>query len=154
MRLLTLTATIFLMISAGCKKEEPGSTAIVIKTENSATIEAIEKTGQLWGIEEVTLNGDSSVTLTDADSMEMGLGCGLFMSDVSDGVMNLRTGQSCLLTDGRHAFITYELNEIEENKLTFIVTDKFDARAFGDGIQIARKAVTISPYSKTMYREQ
>ena len=62
--------------------------------------------------------------------------------------VDLLTGQSCDLSDGRHVFITYKLKSIKRNVLTFMVTDKFDARAFGDNIKIARKEIAISPYVK------
>ena len=62
--------------------------------------------------------------------------------------MILSTGQSCSLSDGRHAFINYEFKAIKQDRITISVTDKFDARSFGNGIKETKSTVTISPYKK------
>ena len=60
--------------------------------------------------------------------------------------VTLRAGESCLLTDGHHAFITYKFIGIEGSNITIEVIDKFDARAFGDDIKEETKRLTINPY--------
>ena len=62
--------------------------------------------------------------------------------------ITLKPGQACSLSDGRHAFITYELKAIEQGRIIITVTDKFDARSFGDGIKRTKKTITITPYKK------
>ena len=117
------------------------------KARYEDTFDYIEKTGRLWGVASVTLNKDQSVTLVDAKST--GIGYALMMFDSRNKVVKsvtIKTGQSCTLSDGRHAFFTYELKSIDGQKLTFVVTDKFDARSFGDGIKKTTKTLTISPY--------
>lgn len=116
------------------------------KPEYKNTIDYIQQTGRLWGIAQVTIDNDNSVTLVDA---ETGYGRGLSLS-LSRRVasVTLKIGESCVLSDGHHAFITYELKKIEKGKITFLVTDKFDARSFGDGIKQETKILTISPYLK------
>jgi len=123
---------------AGIRSEQPSY-------EN--TFEYIEKTGRLWGVAAISLNQDNSVTLQDAKTS--GYGYGLMMFDSKFNVVDALTigqGQSCSLADGRHVFIKYELKEVEDGNLTFVVTDKFDARSFGDGIKEEKKTLTILPY--------
>lgn len=111
------------------------------------TFEYTEKTGRLWGVAAINLNEDNSITLQDEKAS--GYGYGLMMFDLNHNVADAVTitqGQSCSLADGHHVFIQYELQEIEDGKLTFVVTDKFDARSFGDGIKEEKKTLSISPY--------
>lgn len=112
------------------------------------TIDYILKTQRLWGISEVRVNEDGTVTLIDAKNL--GYGYALFVFDGKGGFLEqitLSPGQSFELTDGHHAFITYELVKAEKDKIIFVVTDKFDARAFGEKIRIETKEVTITPYT-------
>lgn len=112
--------------------------------EYKSTIDYIQKTGRLWGIAELRLNKDNSVTLVDAES---GYGFGLMMSlSGNQKTATVKVGESCTLSDGHHAFITYELRKSENGKISFLVTDKFDARSFGDDINIETITITISPY--------
>jgi hypothetical protein len=62
--------------------------------------------------------------------------------------MTLTPGRKCSLSDGRHAFITYEFKAIEQGRIIIAVTDEFDARSFGNGIKRTKATVTISPYKK------
>ena len=121
--------------------------AIVSAFENpgyKSTIDYIQKTDRLWGIAEVRINTDNSVTLVDAES---GYGYGLMLSltKVVKSV-TIKAGESCTLSDGHHVFITYELKESNKEKITFVVTDEFDARSFGDGIKKVTETVVISTY--------
>jgi len=129
------------LIAAGCRPDED--------PEHNTTIDYIRQTGQLWGVAEVTLNENGSITLVDTKSS--GVGLNLMMRDSkhkSVDSITLTPGQSCSLSDGRHVFITYQLKAIEAGRITITVTDKFDARSFGDGIKRAKATVTISPYKK------
>ena len=111
------------------------------------SIDFSSKTQRLWGISEVRVNGDGTVTLVDAVT---GYGYGLFVFDGPSGFLEkitLSPGQSFVLTDGDHAFLTYKLVRIEKDQIIFEVTDKFDARAFGDGVKIETKEVSIAPYA-------
>lgn len=122
------------------------------KPEYKGTIDYIQKTGRLWGIAEVKINDDNSVTLIDAES---GYGAGLMMSlsEVKESA-NLEVGQSCSLTDGHHTFIEYKFTELKDGKITFFVTDKFDARSFGRGVKVEANTLTISPYKDETESQQ
>ena len=123
---------------AGIRSEQPSY-------EN--TFDYIEKTHRLWGVAAISLNEENSITLEDDKTS--GYGYGLMMFDRNHNVVDsvtIRRGQSCSLTDGRHVFIKYELEKVEDGKLTFVVTDKFDARSFGNGVKEENKTTTISPY--------
>lgn len=106
----------------------------------------IRKTNRLWGIQEVRINKDKSVTLVDAES---GYGYALMLS-LTEALnsVTIKAGESCTLSDGHHVFITYELKALKKDKLTFIVTDEFDARSFGDGIKKETETVMISTYTE------
>ncbi|MBW2172448.1 MAG: tyrosine-protein phosphatase [Deltaproteobacteria bacterium] len=123
---------------AGIKKEKPSY-------EN--TFDYLEKTCRLWGVAAVSLNEDNSITLEDEKTS--GYGYGLMMFDFKHNVVDavtIRQGQSCSLADGRHVFLKYELEKVEDGNLTFVVTDKFDARSFGNGVKEEKKTMIISPY--------
>lgn len=136
-----LLLCLFALIGLGCRADrDPNS---------SATIEYIRQTGRLWGVAEVALNENGSITLVDAKSS--GVGLNLMMRDSKHKTVDsitLSPSQSCSLSDGRHVFITYELKAIEAGRIVIKVTDEFDARSFGDGIKRTKATVTISPYKK------
>lgn len=133
-----LTLCLLVLIVVGCWPEQ--------EPESSATIDYIRRKGRLWGVTEVALNDNGSITLVDAKSS--GVGLNLMMRDAKNKVVDsviLTPGQSCSLSDGRHVFITYELKAIEQGRIVINVTDEFDARSFGDGIKESKETVTISP---------
>lgn len=134
-----LTLCLLALIALGCRPDQ--------EPEGSATIDYIRQTDRLWGVAEVTLNENGSITLVDAKSS--GVGLNLMMRDANNKVVDsvtLSPGQLCSLSDGRHAFITYEFKAVEAGLITIAVTDKFDARSFGNGIKRIKATVTISPY--------
>lgn len=111
-------------------------------------IDYIQQTGCLWGISEARINSDVSITLVDADT---GPGRGLMLSlSKPQNSATIKPGESCSLKDGRHVSITYKLQKIEQGKLTFSVTEEFDARSFGKGITMETKTVSIAPYAPAM----
>jgi len=119
----------------------------VYSAEFKSTIEYIQKTHKLWGISKVTDNGDNTITLADGKNEGYGHALGL-MDKNSEWIdeITLKPKESCLLTDGHHAFITYQFIAIKDSNITFKVIDKFDARSFGDGIKKETAKFTISPY--------
>jgi len=134
-----LTLFLLVLISGGCRADRAPN--------SSATIDYIRQTGRLWGVAEVSLNENSSITLVDAKSS--GVGLKLMMRDSNNKVVDsvtLKPGRSCTLSDGHHVFITYELRAIKQGRIIITVTDKFDARSFGDGIKRTKETITISPY--------
>ena len=136
-----LTLCLLVLIGAGCRPDQDPN--------SSTTIDHIRQTGRLWGVAEVTLNENGSITLVDAQ--DSGYGFALMMRDSnhkSVDSITLTPGQACSLSDGRHAFITYELKAIEQVRIIIAVTHEFDARSFGDGIKRTKAIVTISPYKK------
>jgi ribosomal protein S4E len=138
---INLSLCLLVLIAAGCRPDE--------EPKNNTTIDYIRRTGRLWGVAEVTLNDNGSITLLDTKST--GVGLNLMMRDAENNVVDsvtLSPGQSCSLSDGRHVFITYELKAIEQGRITFTITDKFDARSFGDGIKETKTTITITPYTK------
>lgn len=110
-----------------------------------STIDYIQKTNRLWGIAAVRINKDNSVTLVDAKS---GNGYALMLS-LTEALksVTIKIGDAGTLSDGHHVFITYKLRAINEDKITFIVTDEFDARSFGGVIEKASETVIISAYN-------
>ena len=132
---------LFLIIAPGCRPDKD--------PEHNTTIDYIRQTGRLWGVAELSLNENDSITLIDANSS--GLGLNLMMRDANNNVVDsvtLSPGQSCSLSDGRHVFITYEFKAVEAGRIIITVTDQFDARSFGDGIKQTKDTITISPYEK------
>lgn len=116
------------------------------KPEYKSTIDYIQKTGRLWGIAEVKINKDNSITLIDAES---GYGSGLMMSlSKVQKSATLKIGESCSISDGHHAFIEYEFKGLKDGRITILITDTFDTRSFGDGIKKETKTVVIAPYIK------
>jgi len=136
-----LIICLFLIITPGCKPEDDPNTG--------TTIDYIRRTGRLWGVAGVILNENGSITLIDTKGS--GDGFALTMRDPNQKAidsMTLNPGRKCSLSDGRHAFITYEFKAIEQGRITIAVTDEFDARSFGNGIKRTKATVTISPYKK------
>jgi len=121
----------------------------VFSQDYQTTIEYIQDTKKLWGISSCTVNGDGSITLVDR--RDSGIGHMLWFyaenGNAPEKVI-LRKGESCELTDGDHAFITYKFIRLDNKDIIIEVTDKFDARSFGDGIKKEKKKVVISPYSE------
>lgn len=115
---------------------------IVVSCFGSDTVAKDSK--RLWGIAEVKLNKDGSVTLFDATEGD-GHAMMFSLSTIVKSV-TLKPGESCSLTDGDHATITYTLKKADGNQLTFHIKDRFDARSFGDGIKVKEKTITIAPY--------
>jgi hypothetical protein len=136
-----LTLCLLVLIATGCRPDQDPN--------SRTTIDYIRQTGRLWGVAEVALNENGSITLVDAKSS--GVGLNLMMRDSNNKVVDtvtLSPGQACFLSDGRHVFITYELKAVEQDRIVINVTDKFDARSFGDGIKETKTTITISPYKK------
>lgn len=134
-----LTLCLLVLIAVGCRPDQDSN--------SSATIDYIRQTGRLWGIDEVNLNENGSITLIDAKSS--GVGLNLMMHDSNNQLVDsviLSPGQSCSLSDGRHVFITYAFKAIEQGWVSITVTDKFDARSFGDSIKQTKATINISPY--------
>lgn len=103
-----------------------------------------KNTKKLWGIEEVKINKDGSVTLTDAKN-------GMWFPDKKGGFkpsVTLKKGETCDLIDGDHDFMKFKFEKIKDGKITFTVTDKFDARSFGGKIKTEIKTITIKPYKE------
>lgn len=136
-----LTLCLLVLITIGCQPDK--------EPEHNTIIDYIRQTGRLWGVAEVTLNDNGSITLVDAKNS--GVGLNLVMRDAKSKVVDsitLKPGQKCSLSDGRHVFITYELKAIKQGRIIIAVTDEFDARSFGDGIKETKKTITLSPYKK------
>lgn len=136
-----LTLCLLVLIAAGCRPDED--------QKNNTMIGYIRQTGRLWGVAELKLNENGSITLVDAKSS--GVGLNLMMRDSKHKTVDsvtLTPGQACSLSDGRHAFITYELKAIEQDRIIITVNDRFDARSFGNGIKETKETITISPYKK------
>jgi hypothetical protein len=136
-----LNICLLFLIVTGCWPEE--------EPRKNTAIEYIRQTGRLWGVTELRLNEAESVTFVG--EKESGGGLNLMMFDsknkITDSV-TLTPSRSLSLSDGRHIFITYELAAIKDGRIVINVTDKFDARSFGDGIRVNKKTITISPYKK------
>ena len=122
-----LSLCLLVLIVIGCRPEQE------TEQNSSATIEYIRQSGRLWGVEEVALHDNGSITLIDSKSS--GVGLNLMMRDSNNQVVDsitLKPGPSCILSDGRHVFITYNFKAIETGRIVINVTNEFDARSFGD----------------------
>jgi len=129
------------LLAAGCADSRDDGTP--------TTIERIKETGQLWGIREIRLNTEGSVTLFDAK--HAGLGCGLVMFGKNRervDEITLTPGQNCDLSDGHHASLEYEYLGSRDGKLSFRVTDHFDARSFGGRVTKKTGEVSLLPYAR------
>ncbi|MCM8791801.1 MAG: DUF1573 domain-containing protein [Candidatus Omnitrophica bacterium] len=119
------------------------------KQSYKSTIDYILKTNRLWGISEVKINRDRTVTFVDEKGATYG-GL-LYMFDKENGFLfdqiTLTPGESLELTDGHHVFITYKLIRVEEEKIVVEVIDKFDTSSFGGNIEMDSRQVAIKPYS-------
>jgi hypothetical protein len=134
--------------------------ALAQQPEYNGDIDYMKKTGRLWGIAELRVNTDDSVSLVDAnyseDAERQIPGYGLFFWQMAEGNLvtpgddhnqiTLRKDQACMLSDGHHAFITYTLTGIEEGTAIIRVKEKFDARSFGDGVMETTETFRIKPY--------
>jgi hypothetical protein len=111
-------------------------------------IEYIENTSNLWGIASVTLHVDGSVTLVDATNSGFGYGLMLFAAErTRQDLVTLKKGESCSLSDGDHAFLSYTFKGLNsEKQMVFIVVERFDARSFGDGIKEQTKELVVIQY--------
>ncbi|MDD4955816.1 MAG: hypothetical protein PHP17_07265 [Candidatus Omnitrophica bacterium] len=113
----------------------------------TGTIDYARKTNKLWGISACIINKDNSVTFVD--SKDKGYGYALWMPDTNGAPldsMTLNPGQSLKLTDGHHVFINYKFIGVKDGRIIVEVTDKFDARSFGNGVREERKKLTVAPY--------
>jgi len=112
-----------------------------------STFDYIEQTGRLWGISEIRLNTNDTVTLVDAQS---GYGRGLWI--ISEGKalpsQTIKVGESCTLIDGHHVTLTYKLKAFEGQKIIIIVTNNFDARSFGEEVKTDTKVIPIRAYKE------
>lgn len=110
-------------------------------------IDYIEQTGKLWGVSEVTVNDNQTVTMVDAT--HGGAGCGLTMYDGAANFvasLTLTVGQSVTLSDGHHASLQYTIKSIGSGSAEIDVLERFDARSFGRGITEKRGIVKVASY--------
>ncbi len=133
------TLLIFLILIGGLINAYSG--------EFDSAMDYIKKTSKLWGVSKVILNENNRITLVDRKKQGHGYALGL-MNKNHEWIdeITLKPNESCLLTDGRHAFITYKLISIRNSNIVIEVIDKFDARSFGDDIKEEMETVTIKPY--------
>jgi hypothetical protein len=133
-----------LAVGTGTNDQQAAPPVQSYKTSIDYTV----KTSNLWGIASVTLHDDGSVTLVDATTN--GFGYGLMLSDsglIQRDRVTLKEGESCSLSDGDHAFLTYTYQGlIAQKQIMFCVTDRFDARSFGDGVKELTKSVFVRQY--------
>jgi hypothetical protein len=113
-------------------------------------MEYIEGTQRLWGIESVRLQNDGRVTLVDAKAQGYGYGLTLYATERERvDQVTLGKGEACFLSDGHHAFLTYRYDGLNtHSQLVFTVTDRFDARSFGDDIKEETKTLSILSYKQ------
>lgn len=113
----------------------------------AGTIDYVQKTNKLWGISACIINNDNSVTFVD--SKDKGYGYALWMPDDKGAPIDsitLNPGQSLKLIDGHHVFINYKFIGLKDGRIVVEVTDRFDARSFGNGVREERKKLTVTPY--------
>jgi hypothetical protein len=106
--------------------------------------EYVKRTERLWGIAECTVRREGVVTLVDADDA-------LILSTASGqrvGRIELRPGESCLLSDMHHASIQYEVQAVGPETVRITVVDAFQF----PGLQDKRDefTATVSPYARSI----
>lgn len=117
------------------------------KEKVDSCIDYIEKTGKLWGVSEVAVNENQTVTFVDAE--HDGYGCGLSMYDSAANFVSsltLEVRQSCSFSDGHHAFLKYEVTAIGSGVASIAVLERFDARSFGKGLSEKTASVKVASY--------
>lgn len=123
-------------------------TAVFASESNKAQgpLDYAKSTGRLWGVAELHVNRDGSVTLVDAeDTFFMYRGNG---SRVRVGRVTLKPGDSCVLTDMYHAAVRYEINRIEAGVVNVSVVSTFTFPGIEDKEE--RLTLNISPYSRPL----
>jgi len=140
--ILSLLSLVFL---SGCFKRAASEAPTVIIAE-TANVPSHPTPQKMWGICEVAINNaDGTVTLVDAKHD----GRGLAMYDAENkwvSKVTLHENQYCLLSDGDHASTKYTIKSIKEDIVEVIVTDRFDALSFGQGITEKTKIIFVKPY--------
>ena len=138
--ILSLLSLVFL---SGCFKRAASEAPTVIIAE-TANVPSHPTPQKMWGICEVAINiADGTVTLVVAK------GRGLTMYDAENkwvSQVTLHEKQYCRLSDGDHASIKYTIKSIKEDIVEVIVTDRFDARSFGQEITEKTKNIFVKPY--------
>ncbi len=137
---IILMLSCFLIFNSSYAKE---------KKSYDDAIDYARETGYLWGVYSLSINEDGTITLFDSISGDAGPFLGMFDANhnMADSV-TIGPGEGCILSDGHHVTITYKLQEVRGDKAKLLIEDKFDARAFGAGINKERGLVSISAYKK------
>ena len=99
---------------------------------------------RLWGISDVILRADHSVTLIDAGEGP-GAAMQMFNQDTRVSRCTLLPGGTCALSDREHATITYELVDVSPTGIHFIVTSSFIFPGHNDE---TRETRLVAPYQR------
>ncbi len=139
------TALSLLVLLFSCPALSPA-----IAQEPSAyrdTLDYIHKNGRLWGVKELLLGTNGTVTLVDAK--DSGYGHGLTMYDAKGRAVDqiaLSPSQFCSLSDGRHVSTKYGLQAVEDGVIAMLVTDRINAQSFGKGVTERTEVARLKPY--------
>ena len=117
-----LVVSVMLMADGGCRAPE--------RVEGLAGIGALRVTGD--GIEvEAGPPGAALMLMRDGRRVEKA---------------TVGVGGQFAVSDAYHASATYRLMRIDDGAAVFRVTDRFDARAFGDGVKRTTRTIVTAPY--------
>lgn len=111
-------------------------------------LDHIQRTGRLWGIREIRVNPDGSVTLVDDDGQ--GPGQALVMLGLNNEVVTevtLGPSQSCSVTDRAYIFVKYEIQAVSDQEVTVVVREVLRPRSFLDELREESRTVKISAYT-------
>ena len=99
--------------------------------------------GRLPGVSSLSIGSDGVVCI-DTQNTGMRVWDGKGEPSFS---ARLGPGQSCKVSDGRHAFLTYKNLGVENDEALILLTDKFDAASFGGGVTESKRTVRVRPYN-------
>ncbi len=122
--------------------------SVIDDIDADSDIAYTNKTGKLRSIVEVRLEPGNEIILIDEAS-------GLHIYNVDKYNLDtpsrkkLKVGESCILSDGHHASITYTLMSVDNDRITLHVRDAF--YGFGDN-KIIEGTVNIYPYKRQILK--
>ena len=113
------------------------------------TIKDMQKTQRLWSFSGLHIHSNTSITLDVLKKNGRMLRCknidgsGITIDFEIQKKITLLVGNDCVDTDGRHDFLTYRLDKIENRQATFTVIAE---HRFNGLTAQASGTITLSPY--------
>jgi hypothetical protein len=118
------------------------SVPMLAQGDNGSTelLALIESEGKLPGIEELRIEPDGSVALIAARSSYK-----LYGPDGKTDAVRLFRNQACSVAE-HHSSLKYQLQDVKDDVVVLVVTDRFDGTSFGEGVRSTARTIEIRPY--------